>query len=255
MLAAQYGQIGNLSGLIHDMMTSYQLWLFGEGTVKKFITTTCLLPALAIIILCSGCWKGSRPITPPIKNNPYVGAMVCGRCHEEIYTDYLTTGHSQQFQLVADGQAPEYFWEDAIPFPIDNPPHDLAWEDVSLVLGGHFGFGVFFNKEGQLITGPQSFWDIQAGRWATYDPGQSEPFDCARCHMSGYDPAGFQDSFTKTDLRLIWNSADERYSFEAFVENIEDEAVNARLNVGGNDFTQTSYLAPRNSGIRFRANF
>ncbi|MGB5627133.1 MAG: TonB-dependent receptor, partial [Woeseiaceae bacterium] len=69
------------------------------------------------------------------------------------------------------------------------------------------------------------------------------------------DPAGFQDSFSKTDFRLIWNSADDRYSIEAFVENIEDEAVNARLNVGGNDFTQTSYLAPRNSGIRLRARF
>lgn len=121
--------------------------------------------------------------------------MVCGRCHEEIYTDYLTTGHSQQFQLVADGQVPEYFWEDAIPFPIENPPQELAWEDVSLVLGGHFGFGVFFNKEGQLITGPESFWNIQAGRWANYDPSQTEPYDCAKCHMSGYDPAGIQEEF------------------------------------------------------------
>jgi iron complex outermembrane receptor protein len=69
------------------------------------------------------------------------------------------------------------------------------------------------------------------------------------------DPAGFQDSFSKTDFRLIWNSADELYSIEAFVENIEDEAVNARLNTGGNDFTQTSYLAPRNSGVRLRARF
>ncbi len=69
------------------------------------------------------------------------------------------------------------------------------------------------------------------------------------------DPSGFQDSFTKTDLRLIWVSADEKYSVEAFVENIEDEAVNARANVGGNDFGQTSYLAPRNSGIRLRAFF
>ena len=69
------------------------------------------------------------------------------------------------------------------------------------------------------------------------------------------DPAGFQDSFSKTDLRLIWNSVDGQWSFEAFIENLEDEAVNARLNVGGNDFTQTSFLAPRNGGFRFRANF
>ncbi|MEL7448498.1 MAG: TonB-dependent receptor [Pseudomonadota bacterium] len=69
------------------------------------------------------------------------------------------------------------------------------------------------------------------------------------------DPAGFQDSFTKTDLRLIWGSPEGRFSAEAFIENIEDEAVNARVNVGGNDFTQTSFLMPRNSGVRFRAKF
>ncbi len=69
------------------------------------------------------------------------------------------------------------------------------------------------------------------------------------------DPAGFQDSFTKTDVRVTWNSSDDRYSAEAFIENIEDEAVNARVNVGGNDFTQTSFLAPRNSGFRFKARF
>ena len=69
------------------------------------------------------------------------------------------------------------------------------------------------------------------------------------------DPAGFQDSYTKTDLRLSWDSLDGDYSVEVFVENIEDEAVNARVNVGGNDFTQTSFLMPRNSGIRMRARF
>jgi iron complex outermembrane receptor protein len=69
------------------------------------------------------------------------------------------------------------------------------------------------------------------------------------------DPSGFQDSFTKTDLRVAWDSLDGDYSVEVFVENIEDEAVNARANVGGNDFTQTSYLMPRNSGIRVRARF
>ena len=69
------------------------------------------------------------------------------------------------------------------------------------------------------------------------------------------DPAGFQDSFTKTDLRVSWDSVDGDYSVEVFIENIEDEAVNARVNVGGNDFAQTSFLHPRNSGIRLRARF
>lgn len=64
-----------------------------------------------------------------------------------------------------------------------------------------------------------------------------------------------QDSYTKTDLRLTWDSPNEQFAVSAYVENLEDEAVNARVNVGGNDFTQTSYLHPRNYGIGLKARF
>lgn len=158
------------------------------------------IPALTVIlvfltILLAGCWKGSRPVDPPVRNNPYVGAAICAKCHRDIYTDYLTTGHSQQYQPVTAGQAPEYYWDEAMPFPVENPPGDRTWDDISLVLGGHFGFGVFFDKEGYLISGPQTYWNITAGRWGNYDPAQTAPYDCARCHMSGYDPDGSQDEF------------------------------------------------------------
>ena len=156
------------------------------------------VPLHWVIILFSlvcGCSSDNPTISQPPEEQPYVGAAVCGKCHEQIYTDYLTTGHSQQFQLVVNGRAPEYFWEDAIPFPIESPPNDIAWENVSLVLGGHFGFGVFFDKKGKLITGPQTLWNVQFGGWWTYDPEQSEPYDCASCHASGYDPNGTQEDF------------------------------------------------------------
>ncbi|MEM1411553.1 MAG: TonB-dependent receptor, partial [Pseudomonadota bacterium] len=69
------------------------------------------------------------------------------------------------------------------------------------------------------------------------------------------DPSHDQDSFTKTDLRLIWSSPDERFAVEAFVENIEDSDVLARGNNNGDDVVQTSYLYPRNYGLKFRADF
>ncbi len=69
------------------------------------------------------------------------------------------------------------------------------------------------------------------------------------------DPAQDQDSFTKTDFRLIWDSANQNYSIEAFVENIEDEAVLARGNNNSDDIVQTSYLFPRNYGVRFKIRF
>jgi iron complex outermembrane receptor protein len=64
-----------------------------------------------------------------------------------------------------------------------------------------------------------------------------------------------QDSYTKTDFRVIWNSASEQIEAEAFVENIEDEEVLARTNVGGNDLVQSSYLYPRNYGVRLSYRF
>ena len=74
-------------------------------------------------------------------------------------------------------------------------------------------------------------------------------------NLWGIDPNHDQDSFGKTDLRLTWMSADEKYSLMAFVENIEDEAVLARGNNGSSDNVQTGYLYPRNWGIRFKVSF
>lgn len=64
-----------------------------------------------------------------------------------------------------------------------------------------------------------------------------------------------QDSYTKTDIRVIWTNVNQNIEAEAFIENIEDEEVLARTNVGGFDLVQTSYLYPQNYGVRFRYNF
>lgn len=71
-------------------------------------------------------------------------------------------------------------------------------------------------------------------------------------NLLSIDPNHAQDSFTKTDFRLTWRSLTEKYSIEGFVENIEDEAVLARGNNGGDDNVQTGYLYPRNYGVRFK---
>ena len=64
-------------------------------------------------------------------------------------------------------------------------------------------------------------------------------------NLFAIDPAAFQSSYTKTDLRLVWDSPDRNYSIEAFIENIEDEAVLSRSNNnGGDDLLQSSYLNP-----------
>jgi len=63
-----------------------------------------------------------------------------------------------------------------------------------------------------------------------------------------------QDSYTKTDLRLFWTSLEGKFAAEAYVENIEDEAVLGRTNIGSG-VNQSSYLFPRNYGVRFSVRF
>jgi iron complex outermembrane receptor protein len=60
----------------------------------------------------------------------------------------------------------------------------------------------------------------------------------------------WQDSYTKTDFRLIWNAPGDQWTITAFVENIEDEAVLARTNTGGAMVVQGSYIYPRNYGLK-----
>ena len=58
-----------------------------------------------------------------------------------------------------------------------------------------------------------------------------------------------QDSFTKTDLRLTWTSVDRRFNIQAFVENVEDRAVNQRGVFGANQSLNASYAMPRTYGV------
>lgn len=70
-----------------------------------------------------------------------------------------------------------------------------------------------------------------------------------------YDPAGFQPSFTQTDLRLMWKPKKGNWSIEAFVENIEDEMTNQRTQHGGDGIEQANYGHPRNYGLKYRITF
>ena len=122
----------------------------------------------------------------------------------------------------------------------------------------------FVNQNGEVTP-----WspEITVGASAAYfidmgDNGTLQPY-VQFYYSDGYntsnllatDPAHDQDSFSKTDLRLIWSSSEGTYSIEGFVENIEDADVLARGNNNSDDIVQTSYLYPRNYGVRLKVNF
>ena len=122
----------------------------------------------------------------------------------------------------------------------------------------------FVNQSGEttpwspeLTIGASGAYRFDLGENGTFTPYlqtyYSDGYNTS--NLLATDPSHDQDSYTKTDIRLIWDSPDETYSIEAFVENIEDEGVLARGNNNSDDVVQTSYLYPRNYGVKFKARF
>jgi len=72
------------------------------------------------------------------------------------------------------------------------------------------------------------------------------------------DSTDKQDMYTKTDLRLTWQSADEHFTVEAFVENLTDEDV-IQSQIIGTSLTgwplTTAFDEPRTAGFRVGYHF
>lgn len=61
---------------------------------------------------------------------------------------------------------------------------------------------------------------------------------------------GDQPSFTKTDLRLTYRTADERFRVQAFVNNVEDTAVIGRAVYSNHRALLTHFQKPRTYGVQ-----
>lgn len=109
----------------------------------------------------------------------------------------------------------------------------------------------------ELTLGASAAYVIDLGDKGTLTPfGQfyySDEYNTS--NLLANDPNHQQESYTKTDMRLIWDAPSDDLSVELFVENIEDEAVLARGNNNSDDIVQTSYLYPRNFGIKLKTKF
>ncbi|MCZ6501651.1 MAG: TonB-dependent receptor, partial [Gammaproteobacteria bacterium] len=100
-------------------------------------------------------------------------------------------------------------------------------------------------------------YTIFLGNGATLTPAiyfsYSDAYNTSNLYI--LDPNHDQDSYTKTDIRLTWRSADQQYIVAAYIENIEDEPVLSRGNNNSQDIVQTGYLYPQNYGVSFSMRF
>lgn len=75
-------------------------------------------------------------------------------------------------------------------------------------------------------------------------------------YNSGFDnldlnlPIAKTGSYTKTDIRLTYVAAGDRFTLQAYVENLENHAVLNRTAIGANRSINASYAMPRTFGVK-----
>lgn len=195
--------------------------------MKKFLVVTSLVLTMLVMVACTAGSSTEVVAAPPGPSGPqgpagvegpagpagpvgakgeagldympptYVGSLACEGCHEDLYTSFLTTGHSNILKKVIDGQPPQYPYSE-----VPNPPEGHTWDDILYVTGGYGWAARFIDQEGFMVTGvesdttqynlPNSILDM-GDDWVAYHAGEEKPFDCGTCHTTGYIPEGNQD--------------------------------------------------------------
>jgi len=203
-----------------------------------------------------------------------------GALHFTTYDNLLTQQQREEGGIVITesingGEIEAWGLElDAVWVPVDNLTitGNLAWLDSEFAEFGQTNPYQLFRGEVQGfidVSGETTGWspDLTIGASAAYemdlgDNGVLTPLiqfyysdEYNTSNLLAIDPAQQQDAYTKTDVRLIWDTPVEDFSLEIFVENIEDEAVLTRGNNNSDDVVQTSFQYPRNYGFRARVRF
>lgn len=144
---------------------------------------------------------------------------------------------NSEFKTFGQGNPYQLYRGQIVPF-IDQSGVKTPWSPT-LTMGASAAYRIDLGDKGALTPYAQIYY--------------SDGYNTS--NLLANDPSHEQDSYTKTDLRLIWDAPSDNYSVEIFVENLENEAVLGRGNNNSDDIVQTSYLYPRNQGIKFKARF
>jgi hypothetical protein len=125
----------------------------------------------------------------------YVGDSACAGCHGAIYSPYMDSGHPWKI-FHNEGEAPAAdTWPhtEIPPLPVVEG-EQFEWSDAEYVVGNYFWKTRFMDREGYLVTGNEdetTQWNVQTEEWVGYSAGTvDKPFNCGRCHTTGYDPEG-----------------------------------------------------------------
>jgi hypothetical protein len=128
----------------------------------------------------------------------YVGSEVCFSCHPDQYNEHKVSGHP--YKLMSSAEARNR------PIPL---PEGYSWDDVTYVIGGYKWKSRYLGDDGYIITeiideetgmpmDGMNQYNNATGGWVDYHPGEEKPYDCGRCHTTGW--VADEDAETDGDL-------------------------------------------------------
>lgn len=103
----------------------------------------------------------------------------------------------------------------------------------------------------EFTLGVSARYSFALGRFGLLTPGVDFYYSTEYMTADQYYPFALQDDYTQSDFRITWESPQARWRIQAFVQNLENEAVIQRTNI----FTQRqigqTYGDPRIYGASF----
>lgn len=107
----------------------------------------------------------------------------------------------------------------------------------------------------EFVVQAGAAYEIDLGGAGVLTPSVQSYFSSSFINSAFTPNFGNQRAYTKTDLRLTYTTADERFSLQGFVENIENTAVLNRVAFGGNRSLNVVYQLPRTYGVKASVRF
>ena len=151
-----------------------------------------------------------------------------------------------------------------LPNPVSNPDLFVPVRDAAgnqIIAGGVPQFTALgYNTPTRVQNTPDftaqfgASYEFELGGNGTLTP-EFQTLYSGNYLLSRAFPNYLQKSYTKTELRLTYRAPGDRFSFQAFVENLENEATIGRVTVASGGGFSGSYGAPRTYGVRYGAKF
>jgi iron complex outermembrane receptor protein len=111
----------------------------------------------------------------------------------------------------------------------------------------------------QLSRSPELKWNISAeydvplGRWGTLTPGVQHSWQDDAYYRVFNTDFDLQEAYHETNLRMLWTSPEEKWEVEAYLNNLQDNAVKQNILIGPSTFGSIPlawYGEPRFYGMR-----